>query len=108
MVEWIVALIILVVFYRKIIVPFSTKMLEIKADDEIEEKKRVYFDEDELEDQIDKTADLKKKFQKELDLMSGDDEEKIRYEVLLEKLRERIDSDLEQSSAVITNLNKRD
>lgn len=107
MFEWIIAAIVLAIFYYKVIAPFSKRMLEIKVEEEPEEKQRIYFDESELEDLHDRTAELKKKLNKELDMLSdADTEERVRHEVLIEKLREHIESNPDESSAVITNINK--
>lgn len=96
--------IVLFVFYKKIIVPFSQKMMEIPTTEEEEEMKRIEFEEEELEDGSDRLADMKKRIEQQLGLGDAADEEKLKYDVLLERLRETCDEKPEEISTLLTTL----
>lgn len=103
LVQWTAVFIVLIIFYKKIISPFAKRMLEIPTADQVETKQRITFDDDELE-LTDNSQDLRRKVEKQLNISSADQEEKLRYEVLLEKLRGEIEKNPENATSVIGSL----
>ncbi|MCV3453799.1 flagellar M-ring protein FliF [Campylobacter sp. FU_520] len=85
-VKYVFAAILLFIFYKKVIVPFSQKMLaDIKLEEEMEGKDGQVIDE--AEDAIEKFNAARKKVEEQLGFGDNFDEDALQYDVLLEKLR---------------------
>ena len=102
--KYLFAALILFVFYKKVIAPFAERMLEIPVTEEEVEQKRIEFDEEELEDDTDRLAEMKKRVEQQLGLGNAADEEKLKYDVLLERLRETCDEKPQEVSTLMTTL----
>lgn len=96
--------IILFIFYKKVIAPFAQKMLEIPVEEEEQEEIRIEFGEDELEDEDDKLAELKKKVEAQLGVGDGADEEALKYDVMLERLRNMCEEKTEEIAHLLETL----
>lgn len=79
--------IILFFFYKKVIVPFSERMLEAKADEEEELESLIKIDEDE-EENSDRLNEMRRRIEDQLGFGNGGNEDEIKYNVLLEKIKE--------------------
>ncbi|WP_299548513.1 flagellar basal-body MS-ring/collar protein FliF [uncultured Helicobacter sp.] len=79
--------IILFFFYKKVIVPFSERMLEAKADEEEELESLIKIDEDE-EENNDRLNEMRRRIEDQLGFGAGANEDEIKYNVLLEKIKE--------------------
>lgn len=88
--KYIVAFVILFVVYQKFILPFANEMLESTREDELEKPSLTIGDDDD-EDLIAKAQQLRKKVEGQLGLGDGFDEDGLKYNVLLEKIREMVD-----------------
>ncbi len=87
-IKLLIAALLLFAFYKKVILPFSQKMLEETKEEEEELEKIILEEEKEAaEDTLEKYKDMKKKVEEELGLGEKFDEDELKYEVLLEKLR---------------------
>lgn len=85
--KYLLVAIILFVFYKKVIVPFSEKMLEEPMpEDEYIAKEEEDFDE-QPEDTLEKFKQARKKVEEQLGITDDFDEEGLKYEVLLEKMK---------------------
>ncbi|TXE87661.1 flagellar basal body M-ring protein FliF [Campylobacter volucris] len=85
-VKYVFAAILLFIFYKKVIVPFSQKMLaDIKLEEEMEGKDGQVIDD--AEDAIEKFNAARKKVEEQLGFGDSFDEDALQYDVLLEKLR---------------------
>ncbi|HIQ50852.1 MAG TPA: flagellar M-ring protein FliF, partial [Nautiliaceae bacterium] len=99
--------IVLFVFYKKVIEPFTQKMLEIKPDEEEEFKKpEVVIDEEDVESTYDKIKELKEKVEQQLGLSGDVNEEELKYEVLLERITKMVEEKPEEVAKVLENLLK--
>ena len=78
---------ILFFFYKKVIVPFSERMLEARADEEEELESLIKIDEDE-EENSDRLNEMRRRIEDQLGFGSGGNEDEIKYNVLLEKIKE--------------------
>ncbi len=80
---------LLFIFYKKIIVPFSEKMLqETKIEEEeIETKEQAIEEEGEDVDMIKKYQEAKRKIEEELGIEDRIDEDHLKYDVLLKKIK---------------------
>ncbi|GAA7610708.1 flagellar basal-body MS-ring/collar protein FliF [Helicobacter pylori] len=86
LIKYILVFIVLFIFYKKVIVPFSERMLEVVPDED-KEVKSMFEEMDEEEDEMNKLGDLKKKVEDQLGLNATFSEEEVRYEIVLEKIR---------------------
>ncbi len=103
--QWGVVALLLAIFYFKVIAPFSKRMLQIPTEEEPEPVKRVYFDDEELEDDGgDRINEMRRRIEKGLEVSRADEEQKMRYEVLLEKLKSMSEKSPEEVGTVVTNL----
>ncbi|EJC09683.1 flagellar M-ring protein FliF [Helicobacter pylori Hp P-11b] len=86
LIKYILVFIVLFIFYKKVIVPFSERMLEVVPDED-KEVKSMFEEMDEEEDELNKLGDLRKKVENQLGLNASFSEEEVRYEIILEKIR---------------------
>ncbi|GAA9868137.1 flagellar basal-body MS-ring/collar protein FliF [Helicobacter pylori] len=86
LIKYILVFIVLFIFYKKVIVPFSERMLEVVPDED-NEVKSMFEEMDEEEDELNKLGDLRKKVEDQLGLNATFSEEEVRYEIILEKIR---------------------
>ena len=104
--KYLILAIILFVFYKKVITPFTQKMLEVKVEEEPQVKKEIEINEEELESTYDKIKELKEKVEQQLGISSEINEEELKYEVLLERVTKFVDDNTEQVAKVLENLIK--
>lgn len=106
-IKYIFLAIVLFVFYKKVIEPFTQKMLEIKPEEEEEFKKpEVVVDEEEIESTYDKIKELKEKVEQQLGISGDINEEELKYEVLLERVTKMAEEKTEEVAKVLENLIK--
>ncbi|WP_237013330.1 flagellar basal-body MS-ring/collar protein FliF [Helicobacter pylori] len=86
LIKYILVFIVLFIFYKKVIVPFSERMLEVVPDED-KEVRSMFEEMDEEEDEMNKLGDLRKKVEDQLGLNATFSEEEVRYEIVLEKIR---------------------
>ncbi len=86
LIKYILVFIVLFIFYKKVIVPFGERMLEVVPDED-KEVKSMFEEMDEEEDELNKLGDLRKKVEDQLGLNATFSEEEVRYEIVLEKIR---------------------
>ncbi|WP_187921645.1 flagellar basal-body MS-ring/collar protein FliF [Helicobacter pylori] len=86
LIKYLLVFIVLFIFYKKVIVPFSERMLEVVPDED-KEVKSMFEEMDEEEDELNKLGDLRKKVEDQLGLNASFSEEEVRYEIILEKIR---------------------
>lgn len=85
--KYLIVGLILFIFYKKIIVPFAERMLEIHEDEDEELESLIKLDEDD-EDALNKFNEMKRRVEEQLGLGSGLSEDEIKYDVLLDRMRE--------------------
>jgi len=86
--KYILVAIILFIAYKKVILPFADRMLEFTRDEEEFEKPVLEIRDDEDEDLVEKVQQMRKKVENQLGLGEGFNEDELKYDVLLEKIRE--------------------
>jgi flagellar M-ring protein FliF len=105
--KWLFLFIVLFIFYKKVILPFSEKMLELKQEDEEELKRReIEIEEEEIEDHYDKLRELKAKVEQQLGINNDINQEDLKYEVLLERVKEIAEEKTEEVANVLVSLLK--
>jgi flagellar M-ring protein FliF len=86
--KYLVVIIILFVAYKKVILPFADRMLEFTREEEEFDKPVLDIRDDEDEDLVEKVQQMRKKVEGQLGLGDGFNEDELKYDVLLEKIRE--------------------
>lgn len=105
--KYIIMLLVLYIFYKKVIVPFSKHMLEsTETIEEIESEEIEY--EEEPEDTLEKFQKARKKVEDQLGVGQDFKEEELRYDVLLEKLRQIANERSDEVSQVLQNMVQND
>ena len=84
--KYVIVAFILFFFYKKVILPFSERMLEARVDEEEEIESLIKIDEDEELDS-DKQNEIRKRIEDQLGF-GGSNEDEIKYNVLLEKIKD--------------------
>ncbi len=104
--KYLFLIIILLIFYKKVIVPFTQKMLEVKIEEEKPVNHKIEVNEEEVESTYDKAKELKEKVEQQLGTSGNVDEEELKYEVLLERITKLVDEHTEQIAKALENLIK--
>jgi flagellar M-ring protein FliF len=102
--KFLLLFVILFVFYKKVIVPFSEKMLEIPVEETPEGEPVLHLDEEEQESLTEKFNEMRKKVEEQLGLTEEFNEEELKYEILLEKVKEIAEDRTEEFAALISAL----
>jgi flagellar M-ring protein FliF len=105
-IKYLILLIVLFIFYKKVIVPFSQKMLEVKTEEKIKKPKKTLEIEEEEENTYDKIKELKEKVETQLGISSNVDEEELKYDVLLERITKMVEDKTQDVAKVLENLLK--
>jgi flagellar M-ring protein FliF len=77
----------LFVLYKKVIAPFAQKMLEVSKEEEEIEKPILDIQDDEDDDLIARVQEMRKRVEDQLGVGQNFNEDELKYDVLLEKLR---------------------
>jgi len=85
--KYLFVLILLLILYKKVISPFADKMLEVSRDDEELASPILDVEDDEDEDLVQKVQDMRKKVEDQLGVGENFDEDGLKYEVILDKVR---------------------
>ncbi len=101
--KYFVAAILLFIFYKKVIEPFTRKMLEDVAAAE-EEQQGPSVSLDDAEDALEKFNAARKKVEEQLGFGDSFNEDSIQYDVLLEKLRTLVTDKSEEIATLLQNL----
>ncbi|RUM46393.1 MAG: flagellar M-ring protein FliF, partial [Hydrogenimonas sp.] len=102
--KYLLLLVILFVFYKKVIVPFSEKMLEVPVEEPQEKEPYIDIDEEEHESLTEKFSEMRKKVEEQLGFTEGMNEEELKYDVLLEKVKDMAEGKPEELALLITAL----
>lgn len=106
-VKYIIAAVLLFIFYKKVIAPFTQKMLEdIAAQEETQQASLPAIDD--AEDALEKFNAARKKVEEQLGFGENFNEDSIQYDVLLEKLRALVSDKSEEIAALLQNLVQND
>jgi flagellar M-ring protein FliF len=85
--KYIFVLLLLFILYKKVIIPFSEKMLEISKDEEELERPSLELDDDEDDGLVEKVQAMRKKVEDQLGVGQNFNEDDLKHEVVLEKVR---------------------
>ncbi len=102
--KYLFAGILLFVFYKKIIAPFGERMLQ---EYEVEEEEEFLPESEEILEESDTMKEYKKmkqKVEEELGISEGVDEEDLKHEILLDKIRKEIESRPEEAARLLKSI----
>ncbi len=105
--KFIIVLILFLIFYKKVIIPFIQKMVEINTNEEDEEFQEEVVDEEETaEDTLDKFKAMRKKVEEQLGIEGNFKEEEVKYDILLDKMKELVEHKPEDIAHILESLFK--
>jgi len=99
--KYIFVLILLLIVYKKVISPFAERMLEISKEEEEINKPQLNLEDDEEEDLVEKVQSMRKKVEEQLGVGDGFNENDLKYEVLLEKVKSMVEESPEEISVLL-------
>ncbi len=103
--KYLFAFALLFVFYKKVIAPFSERMLEEYREEEELADLESELEEEEKEDELLKEYnEAKRRAEEELGLGKGLDKEDIKHEVILEKVRQEIEKSPEDTAKLLKSI----
>ena len=102
--KYIFVLLLLLIVYKKVISPFAFKMLEVSKEEDELERPVLDIDDDEEEDLVEKVQQMRKKVESQLGVGEGFNEDELKYEVLLEKVRTMTEDNPEEIAGLLQSL----
>jgi len=102
--KYIFVFLLLFIIYKKVIVPFTDKMLEISKEDEELEAPTFDIEDEEDENLVEKVQQMRKKVEDQLGLTEGFNEEELKHEVLLEKVKAMAEDNPEEVGSLLQAL----
>ena len=106
--KYLIVLIILYVFYKQVITPFLNKMLEESKDEGLEPLSSDSNIQEEAEDTLEKFKAARKRVEDELGIGENFDENELKYEVMLEKLKLIATERSDEIATLLQNMLKND
>jgi flagellar M-ring protein FliF len=102
--KYLFVIILLLVLYKKVIAPFSEKMLEVSREEEELEAPTIEFEDDDEEDLVEKVQQMRKKVEEQLGMSGNLNEDELKHEVILEKVKSMADDSPEEVAALLQAL----
>ena len=102
--KYIFVLILLLILYKKVISPFADKMLEVSREEEDLAAPVLNLDDDEEEDLVEKVQQMRKKVEDQLGVGENFNEDELKYEVILDKVRNMADDGPEEIASLLQAL----
>ena len=102
--KYVFVLILLLIVYKKVISPFAERMLEISKEDEEMTPPTFDLSSDEGEDLVEKVQAMRKKVEDQLGVAEGFNEDELKHEVLLEKVKVMAEESPEEIAGVLQAL----
>ncbi|MBD3796732.1 MAG: flagellar M-ring protein FliF [Campylobacterales bacterium] len=102
--KYIFVLLLLFILYKKAIVPFADKMLEVSKEEDELQKPALDLGDDEGDDLVEKVQTMRKKVEEQLGMSGTLNEDELKHEVLLEKVRVMAEDAPENIAALLQAL----
>lgn len=102
--KYLFVLIILLVLYKKVISPFAQRMLEVSREDEDVERPVLAIEDDEDDDLVERVQEMRKKVEDQLGVGQNFNEDELKYDVLLEKIKTIAEDHPEDLATLIQSL----
>jgi len=97
-------LILLLILYKKVITPFAERMLSVTKEDDDLSRPQLDLDEEEEDDLVERVQAMRKKVEDQLGFGDNLNEEELKHDVLLEKLRLILNDNPQETSALLQAL----
>ena len=102
--KYIFVLLLLLILYKKVISPFADKMLEISKEEDELKTPVLDIEDDEEEDLVEKVQAMRKKVEDQLGVGDSFDEDGLKYEVILDKVRNMAEEAPEEIASLLQAL----
>ncbi|WP_457749916.1 flagellar basal-body MS-ring/collar protein FliF [Sulfurimonas sp.] len=102
--KYLFVLILLFILYKKVIAPFADKMLEVSKEDEDLVAPSLELDEEEGDDLVEKVQQMRKKVEDQLGMGSNFNEDDLKHEVILEKVKTMAEETPEEVASLLEAL----
>ena len=102
--KYLFVIILLLILYKKIISPFAAKMLEVSKEEDEQSRPMLDIEDDEEEDLVEKVQKMRKKVESQLGVGEGFNEDELKHEVLLEKVRTMAEEAPEEIALLLQSL----
>jgi flagellar M-ring protein FliF len=89
--KYVLVALILLIAYKKVIAPFAERMLEFSKEEEEMDRPSLTIEDDDEEDLVEKVQQMRKKVESQLGFGEDMNEEELKYEVLIEKVRTMVE-----------------
>ncbi len=102
--KYLFVLLLLFILYKKVIAPFADKMLEVSKEDEELKAPSLEIEDDEEDDLVEKVQAMRKKVEDQLGMSANFDEDDLKHEVILEKVRNMAEESPEEVASLLQAL----
>jgi len=102
--KYIFVLLLLLIVYKKVIAPFADKMLEVSKEDEELEAPSLEIEDDAEDELVDKVQAMRKKVEEQLGMGDNFNEDDLKYDVLLEKVKNMAEESPEEVASLLQAL----
>ncbi len=102
--KYIFVLLLLLIVYKKVISPFAERMLEVSQEEDELVKPVLDIEDDDDEDLVEKVQAMRKKVEDQLGVGDGFNEDELKHDVLLEKVKTMAEDNPEEIAALIEAL----
>lgn len=102
--KYIIAALVLFMLYSKVISPFAQRMMEVPVDEEPVKPREFVFDDDELENTHGKLSEMRKRVEQQLGISGSVNEDSLKYDVLLEKMKAQVEERGEEIANLLETL----
>lgn len=99
--KYLLAGVVLFIAYKKVIVPFSERMLEFSKEEDEMQRPVLDIEDDEEEDLVEKVQEMRRKVEDQLGVGGNLDENELKYEVLIEKVRHEVEERPEEIAQLL-------
>jgi len=102
--KYIFVLLLLLILYKKVITPFAERMLSVTQEEDEFEKPKLDLDEEEEDDLVERVQAMRKKVEGQLGFGENLNEDELKHDVILEKLKQMLDDNPTEISALLQAL----
>ncbi|SFV69090.1 Flagellar M-ring protein FliF [hydrothermal vent metagenome] len=102
--KYLFVLLLLLILYKKVISPFADRMLEISREEDSLKAPLLDIEDDEEEDLVEKVQQMRKKVEDQLGVGENFNEDELKYEVILDKVRAMADEAPEDIASLLQAL----
>ncbi len=102
--KYLFVLLLLLILYKKVISPFADRMLEISREEDSLTAPLLDIEDDEEEDLVEKVQQMRKKVEDQLGVGENFNEDELKYEVILDKVRGMADEAPEDIASLLQAL----